>query len=236
MNNIILSRRKILQVGAVATPVLALGACSTSTSTPLTDTGTRTDAGSDAGSTEQQDIATLNALLSAEYGAIAAYTAGAGILTAPPANDPGAAAAPTYLQVAARFRQQHRDHASVLVATIMSAGGTPVAESSVTFTAPTGFTGTVTNVLKLACNAEKAAAVAYNNTVRVLRTRSNRLLASAIEGDETQHFMVLYALLKGVAAPGSAIAMTNLIVPVSFSATVMNQDGLDRVPALAFTA
>ena len=46
---------------------------------------------------------------------------------------------------------------------------------------------------------------------------------------------MLYAILKGVAAPGPNVGMTDLIVPTSFVTTVMGQPGLETVPALAFT-
>src|SRR6185437_9591302 len=50
------------------------------------------------------DVGTLNGLLLAEYGAIAAYSAGAGILMSPPANDALASAAPVVLAVAVHFQ------------------------------------------------------------------------------------------------------------------------------------
>ena len=92
----------------------------------------------------------------------------------------------------------------------------------------------VLNVLKLAANAEKAASIAYNMTVQALMQPNHRVIASAIEGDETQHFMVLYAILKGVAAPGPMIGSVELIVPTSFVTTIDTYPGLETVPALPF--
>ena len=99
-----------------------------------------------------------------------------------------------------------------------------------TFTPPTGFTATVTNVLKLACNAEKNAAYSYNRTVAALSTTGRRFLAGNIQGDETQHFIVLYVILKGTAAPGANIGtMVDQIVPATFVSTMGTMTGLQTV-------
>ena len=167
----------------------------------------------EANAQPMQDVMTLNALLTAEYQAVKAYDAGAMILMAPPMGDPLATAAPTVLAVAANFRQQHRDHAARLAQVITGMNGTPVAEASVMFTAPMGFTASVTNVIKLGANAEKAAAVAYAEALKVVSSQTAAEVVAAIGGVETQHFIVLHLLLKGVATPGPA-AMT-MITEVS---------------------
>ncbi len=178
----------------------------------------------------------MNALLALEYAAIAAYTAGAGIISSPPAGDPLAALGPTLLLVATHFQQQHKDHATALVAAVTAAGGKPVDEASFTFTAPPGFTPSITNVLKLASNAEKDAAVAYTQLVGKLGVVDNRFLASSISGDESQHFIVLYVILKGIAQPGMNLtAMTNLVVQTSFVSGVGTFSGLETVPDLAYS-
>jgi hypothetical protein len=234
---IYLPRRRVLQAGAAASGAILLG-CGDDATPPMNDAGGPRDGGmmgQDSG-TDAPDVMALNALLTAEYAAVKAYDAGAAILMAPPAMDPLAGIAPVALAVAGRFQQQHRDHAEVLAETITAARGTPVDEASVMFTPPAGFSSGVLNVLKLACNAEKAASIAYNNTVQVLTQHSNRVLASAIEGDETQHFIVLYAILKGVAAPGPMVMMVDKVVPTSFVTTIADKPGLETVPALMFTA
>jgi len=228
------SRRHMLRGAAIVGVAAAVEACSDDATTPGTDGGTNTD----AGNTTAEDGVVLNALLTAEYQAIKAYDAGAAILSAPPVGDPQAASAPVLLAVAARFQQQHRDHAAQIVTAVRAAGATPVTEASVTFTAPAGFTATILNVLKLACNAEKGAAVAYNGAVRALGTTARRFLATTIEGDETQHFIVLYLLLKGSVTPNAAnlVGGIDLIVPKSFVSNIESTtNGLQSVADLAYT-
>lgn len=201
-----LSRRALLGGVAVTGSALALEAC-----------------GEDAPAvTPNPDIGPLNNLLAAEYGAIVAYNAGIPILEMPPVGDPLAANGPALSVIATAWRAQHREHAAQLVTAITAIGGTPVVESSITFTAPTGFTANVRNVMVLACNAEKAAAIAYNQSVKTMTSASSRYIAGNIEGAETQHFVILYTLLKQVVAPNPTmlITMINEIAPKSFVASV----------------
>ena len=201
-----LSRRALLGGVAVTGSALALEAC-----------------GDDAPpATTNPDIAPLNNLLAAEYGAIVAYNAGIPILEMPPVGDPLAANGPALSVIATAWRAQHREHAAQLVAAITAIGGTPVVESTITFTAPMGFTASVRNVMVLACNAEKAAAIAYNQSVKTMSSASSRYIAGNIEGAETQHFVILYTLLKQVVAPNPTmlITMINEVAPKSFVASV----------------
>jgi len=201
-----LSRRALLGGAAVTGSALALEAC-----------------GEDAPAvTPNPDIGPLNNLLAAEYGAIVAYNAGIPILEMPPVGDPLAANGPALSVIATAWRAQHREHAAQLVTAITAIGGTPVVESTITFTAPTGFTANVRNVMVLACNAEKAAAIAYNQSVKTMTSESSRYIAGNIEGAETQHFVILYTLLKQVVAPNPTmlITMINEIAPKSFVASV----------------
>ena len=233
MMNAKFSRRLVLQSTALVAPVVLVG-CGGSNNNP--DAFSGSDArGSDSGPTTNPDIANLNALLSAEYGAIKAYQAGAGILMSPPAADAQRASAPTFLAVANEFLREHQDHAEVLAETITALGGTPVAESSVVFTPPVGFMAGTLNVVRLACNAEKAAAIAYNGVIQALTASNNRFIASAIEGDETQHFVILYSLLKGLAAP-SATVMPGRLVPQSFVSNVGTRMGLQAYPDFTYSA
>ena len=206
-----LSRRSFLGGAAATGSALALDAC-----------------GGDAVPvTANPDLPALNSLLAAEYNAIKAYTAGIAVLQMPPTGDPSAALGLPLATIATNWQIQHRDHAGQLAATITSLGGTPITEASITFTAPTGFTGTIHNVLVLACNAELAAAIAYNEGVKSMATASARALAANIEGTETQHFTVLYALLKQTAAPNLTNILNVLteIVPRSF---VLNAGGMNN--------
>lgn len=179
-------------------------------------------AGAGEASAQMMDNNLLNALLSAEYNAIDAYTAGAGILMAPPAGDALASAAPTVLAVAVHFQSQHRDHAEQLRALITTMGGTPVPMPTMsTFTAPSGFTPGVANVIKLAANAEKAAAIAYADTLKAVTSSMSAKLLAAIGGVETQHYIVLSLLARGVVnATAMTMAMANDVVPSSFVANV----------------
>ncbi len=200
-----LSRRAILG-GLAATSSVSLVGCG----------GDETPAG------PNPDITPLNALLTAEYEAIKAYEAGATILRMPPTNDPQASSSAPLLVIAMNWQNHHRTHATQLASLITSIGGTPVTEASVSFTAPTGFSASVGNVLRLAANKERAAAVAYNTAIKSLKATTSRFLAGTIEGDETQHFIVLYALLKGIvsADPAGLITNINEVVPKPFVAQV----------------
>jgi hypothetical protein len=218
-----LSRRALLGGAAVTGSALALEACG----------------GDVAPVVANPDIPPLNNLLAAEYGAIAAYTAGIPILEMPPTGDPLAANGPALGVIARAWQAQHREHAAQLAATVTSIGGTPVAESSITFNAPMGFTPSVRNVMVLACNAEKAASIAYNQAVKTMTSASSRYIAGNIEGAETQHFVILYTLLKQVVAPNPAslISMINEIAPKAFVVSVGTAtNGLSSIADFTYTA
>ena len=167
--NKFLSRRALLGGAAVTGSALALQAC-----------------GDDVGPVvPNPDIPPLNGLLAAEYGAIAAYTAGIPILEMPPTGDPLAANGPALGVIARAWQAQHREHAAQLAATVTAIGGTPVAESSITFTAPTGFTPNVRNVMVLACNAEKAVVFALSDAIDApSRVERDMSAVAEVEADE----------------------------------------------------
>lgn len=214
----VIARRSILFSLAATSVASFAAACSSSSQGTASDSGAH-DSATDSGT--PGDVALLNGLLADEYAALAAYGAAAPYLGKPDKTDPLAALAPVVLQIALHFASQHQDHATVLVTAIKTFKGTPVSSSSVKFTAPSGFSLTVTNIMKLAANAERAAAIVYNQTVAKLSVQTNRYLAAAISGDEAQHFIVLDALLQGVATPGSDLSTTTAaeVVPVSFLAS-----------------
>lgn len=194
-----LSRRSIL--GGLAGGSAALAGC-----------GDNTPLGPDA------DVMALNALLSAEYEAIKAYEAGRTIVMNAPDTDPQAMFKLVLVAVIDRWKAQHESHAMQLSTLITGLRGTPIMRPTTAFAPPTGFVANITNVLILAANAEKAAAVTYNTTINTLKRGDTRALAASIEGDETQHFVVLNALLNRAVAPGSAIVTggVNDIVPQAF--------------------
>jgi len=182
------------------------------------------------------DIEPLNALLTAEYLAIAAYTAGAGLIGAAPMEDPLFPLAGVITDVAVSFQSHHQLHAEALVAAIEGLDGEPVDQQTVTdtFVPPQGLVDnpTIANVLKFAAGAERGAAIAYNQVLGGLESAQQRFLATAIEGDETQHFIVLAALVLGLADPGANLdsGTAALVVPAPFVYTVGGEDGLNDVP------
>ncbi len=213
-----LNRRSLLRgaavVGATAAVAAACGAAPTSTTV---DAGSGSDAG------VNPDIANLNALLSAEYKAIDAYTQGAGVLAAD-SSDLGK----LVLAVAVEFQSDHKAHAALLDHTITSLGGTPTTAAENKFTLPAGFKASTPNVMKLACNAERAAAVAYNQVLKGLTTKNNRFIAAAIEGDETQHYVVLAALIEGLVTPTANLTATSnadKVVPQSYVSATTDLGG-----------
>lgn len=183
------------------------------------------------------DIEPLNALLTAEYNAITAYTAGAGLINAAPNTDPLFGLAKVIVDIAVDIQSDHKLHAAALVDAIEALGGEPVVEADVAkaFKAPQGLTDnpTISNVLKFAASAERGAAVAYNQVLAGFEDAKHRFLASSIEGDETQHFIVLAALVLGLADPGPNLSETTAkdVVPAAFVSKVGKVDGLNAAPA-----
>jgi bacterioferritin (cytochrome b1) len=202
------------------------------------DASTPLDASNDAAapldaSTVDADVKVLNALLSAEYNAIAAYTAAAPLVQGAATTDPLYALRGTIVAVATNIMDQHELHAAALSDAITGLGGTPVAQTSVTFSPPAGLLAnpTITNILKFATGAERAAAVAYNKAIEGLEAANHRYLASAIEGDESQHFIILAALVLGLADPGANLseARATELPPKAFVRTVGTQPGLETL-------
>lgn len=176
----------------------------------------------DAEAQNAADAMALNGLLRAEYEAIAAYNTAIPLLT-----DPTAAAAAA---VATHFKDQHVAHAQKLVPLVTAAGGTPVAQATVFFMPPAGFTGTLPNILKLATNKEKAAAIAYAEALKTISSKTAAEVVAAIGGVETQHFIVLYLLTLGVVQPGAMASMVDQIVPKAFVSIIGSTgEGLDSV-------
>lgn len=182
------------------------------------------------------DVEPLNALLTAEYKAITAYSAGASLIMGADPSDPLYALRQVIVDVAVAIQSQHKLHAAALVEAIEGLKGVPVDETkvSMTFTPPGPLTDnpTISNVLKFAASAERGAAVAYNQVIETLESAGLRFLASSIEGDETQHFIVLAALVLGLADPGPNLASATAgdVVPAAFVYTVGKEKGLDAMP------
>jgi hypothetical protein len=197
------------------------------------------DGGGGAGgvANEAADVAPLNALLAAEYNAITAYGAGAGLIGAAPETDALYELADVISKIAMDIQAQHELHAQALVAAIETLGGTPVQRQTVAkaFTPPQRLVEnpTITNVLKFAAGAERSAAVAYNQVLAGLEASQHRFLAASIEGDESQHFIVLAALVLGLASPGPRLDLETAadVVPQAFVSAVGAEPGLEAGPA-----
>jgi rubrerythrin len=157
----------------------------------------------------------LNALLTAEYDAIATYTAGAGIIADDAATPQ--ATRDVVTAVAVHFQDQHKEHAAALKALIEENDGTPVEDSMMAKIPESFHEATTTGVLKLAADKEKQAAVAYAEVMKSISTSAAAKLVASIGAVETQHFVVLYLLVEGlIAANAMTAASPELIVPAAF--------------------
>ncbi len=198
--------------------------------------GASGEAGAGGAAATAADIEPLNALLTAEYHAITAYTAGAGLITGAAEADALYALRSVIVEVAVSIQSQHKLHAEALVDSITSLGGTPVAEATIaaTFVPPSALLDnpTISNVLKFAASAERNAAIAYNQVLAGLEDAGLRYLATAIEGDETQHFIVLAALVLGLADPGPELTSDTAanVFPAAFVGKVGSVGGLGQAP------
>jgi hypothetical protein len=165
----------------------------------------------------EQDNVTLNALLAAEYDAIATYTAGAGIIATDVVTPQ--ATRDVVTDVAVHFRSQHEQHAAALAKMIEDNGGTPVVDTGVP-RLPTSFpaaTAGTTEVMMLAADKEKQAAVAYAGVMKAISTQAAAKLVASIGAIETQHFVVLYLLVEGLIGANEGTAMNpTLVVPAAF--------------------
>jgi rubrerythrin len=181
------------------------------------------------------DAGLLNALLAAEYDAIATYTAGAGVISSDAAT--AADVKDTVLKVAVHFQDQHKQHAAALRALIEASGGTPAADS-MTASIPASFSNSNPNtisVIKLAADKEKAAAFTYASVLQQISTAAAAKLVAAIGGVESQHFVVLYLLAEGlISANAKTNAMAELVVPAAFVLDVglAGSVNLENFPAL----
>jgi hypothetical protein len=190
--------------------------------------------GSRKASADSPDDKALNALLQAELNAIETYTAGAGILQNPPDGDANAAIASTVLAVAVHFQTQHKDHAQALEAMIKKNGGTAVNKGTAQI--PKGFKASVINVIRLAANAERAAAIAYTASLQAISAGTAATLIAAIGGVEAEHFVVLYSLANGlITGSASTKSKAASVVPTSFVIGVGGgTKGLDSLPNFTF--
>lgn len=189
----------------------------------------------------EQDNDVLNALLNAEYDAVATYNAGAGIIAADAATPK--AVRDTVTGVAVHFRDQHAQHAAALKQLIEQNGGTAVKDSGKP-TLPKSFptaTANTTDVIKLAADKEKQAAYTYAKVMGSISTQTAAKLVASIGAVETQHFVVLYLLAEGLIEATEKTGMSpTLVVPAAFildvggagTVNLEKFDALDKLLAL----
>ncbi|MCP3166001.1 ferritin-like domain-containing protein [Myxococcus qinghaiensis] len=227
----VLARRQLLQVLAAATAASTLPAC---------EALERSDSQHQLGPIDRaREASALNTLLVAEYTLLDAYAQSAVILTdardAPWRPQEERDLAALALALATEFQQDHEAHAALLSTTVTNLGGTAVREDDARFTPPPGFRPSVGNVLKLAANEERRAAIALNRVLKGLQTPEHRFILASIEGVDTQHFMVLKALIDALVDVTPALD-TARVVPqpfVSSTESLGGGSGLEALPLLA---
>ena len=186
---------------------------------------------------DQADIKLLQGIYSAEVDAIATYDAGAKILQAD-----NTSLGPVALKVATHFRAQHLEHRDAIKAFITEKGGT-VVEPENPPSLPPGFkiaTAIAIDVVKLAADKEKAAAIAYAGALKSLNDEVAAELLSSIGGVETQHFVVLYLLAKQLISvePGLTDDQIKSVVPRSFLVDIRGagDNSLEKFADIPFEA
>jgi rubrerythrin len=177
-----ISRRTLVRSSATA-----LGAGSGAL---LAACGSRSDRASSSGG-GRGDVALLNSLLELEQLAIAAYTAGIGILRT------------RALGLGRRILQQEHDHANRLSVAIALAAGTPVAPRE-RYDFPR--VEAQADVLALGASIENAAIAAYIDAIPMLSTPDLRATAASIVTDDAEHLALLDAALGRDPLPSALVA------------------------------
>jgi hypothetical protein len=226
MSNEDLSRREALG-GGTAAVLAGLGVAAAAA----------TFGGEAHAQTSASDAAKLNTLLRAEYDAILTYGIAETYLMSPDGSDAQRAQAPIVREVASYFKEHHTAHAARLSTLVTTLGGTPVGRGEVLqATIPTGFRATVSNLIKLAANKEKKAAIEYVRALQTISTATAADLVAAVGGVEAQHFIALYLVGKGVFEIQAMMPMVQALSPRPFvsladaSATGSTLAGLDNIP------
>ncbi|MEY4583153.1 MAG: hypothetical protein RL701_7856 [Pseudomonadota bacterium] len=231
MASIELSRRELMVRSAATAAGLSLAIS-------LSTASRKAQAAVDPKPDAAEDNKTLNALLAAEYDAIATYTAGAGLIAKDTATPEATRKLVT--DVAVHFQDQHKQHAAALKKLIEDNGGTAVAQSD-TPKIPDKFPKsdiTTTHVIQLAADKEKQAAYTYAQVMNAISTQAAAKLVASIGAVETQHFVVLYLLAEGLIKTTDATAMNpSLVVPAAFildvgGANTLNLEKFDALDKL----
>ncbi len=148
------------------------------------------------GASGTADIGILNVALGLEHEAIAAYNAGAALLT------------PEVKKLAVLFMGHHKAHRDALVNTITKLSGTPVAAKTAEEYATALKASTLkteADVLKLAAKLEMGAANAYIGVIPSFADKNLAKVAARLAADETMHWTVLSQALK-MPLPAAALS------------------------------
>lgn len=182
------------------------------------------------------DADQLNELLENTYLAATAYSAAIGLMTDAVVTDPLIAERDVFVQLATSIQANHRVHAAMLVDMAKALGASPTSEATVvgTFAPPAGLIAntSITNALKFVASSERQAAVRTNQTLGLIEAPELRALASSIEGMQTQHFILLAALVAGLVSPGPNLDKTRAaaVFPSALVLSHQNHSGLDQAP------
>lgn len=137
----------------------------------------------------QADVGILNVAIGLEHEGIGAYTLAlkSGLLN------------PAHVAAATQFRDDHRQHADALIATLRQLGGTPVAPRALDDYAQAlkvDQLRTEDDVLDLAARLERGAANAYLGVIPSFRDPALGQIAARLAADEAAHFALLNFDLK----------------------------------------
>lgn len=137
----------------------------------------------------QADVAILNVAIGLEHEGIGAYTLAlqSGLLNA------------AHVGAATQFRDDHRQHADALIATVQRLGGTPVAPRPLNDYAQAlkvDQLRTEDDVLDLAARLERGAANAYLGVIPSFKDPALAQIAARLAADEAAHFALLNFDLK----------------------------------------
>lgn len=181
VGEILKGRRNVLKTGAVLSAATLLAGIELPT----------------FGADKKDDVKIANVALGLEHQAIAAYGAGAPLLSG------------ALLDAAKLFLGQHEEHAKILTDYIKKGGGTPVAAKKATeypaiAKAAPGLKSD-TDVLRFALMLEAEAASTYISVLANFSDKNVVTLLAGIAADEAQHASILRFVLKENPCPQAVV-------------------------------
>ncbi|MCE9668756.1 hypothetical protein LY474_13105 [Myxococcus stipitatus] len=189
-----------------------------------------------------QEREVLRTLLAVERDRVATYDDCLAVIGNVPASDPLLSFQGMLEALAQHFRAHHLEHATQVALHLVEQGGADDVGAGQSLL-PAGFRPTLQNIIALATNVEKAAAIAHGEAQRRLDHGVNARLVAAIGSVESQHFVVLDLLARGFVTPSAttanqpaaALAATaRRLVPRAFVVTLGDAPGLDDERDLPF--